>query len=65
MFKSMKMRWAGYVARMGVEFRQVSLVNPEGKGQEGKPIYRFEGNIETDLSKIGWKLWTGFICLRR
>jgi hypothetical protein len=41
------------------------VVNPEGKGPEGKPRYRFEGNIKMDLRRIGWKVWTGLIWLRR
>jgi hypothetical protein len=47
MIESRKMRWAGYVARMGAEFTRHS----EGKGPEGKPNYRFEDSIKTDLRK--------------
>jgi hypothetical protein len=51
--KSTRMRWAGYVARMG-ESRGVYRVlvgKPEGKRPLGRPRCRWEDNIKTDLWK--------------
>jgi hypothetical protein len=53
--KSRRMRWAGYVARIG-EGRYVYRVlvgRPEGKGQLGRPRRRWEDNIKMDLREIG------------
>ena len=49
--KSRRMRWAGYVARMG-EDRGVHTVlvgKPEGKRPLGRPRHRWEDNIKMDL----------------
>jgi hypothetical protein len=51
-----RMRWAGYVARMGVESRFVYRVlvgKYEGKRPLGRPRRRWEYNIKTDLQKLG------------
>jgi 3-oxoacyl-ACP reductase-like protein len=53
--KSRRMRWVGYVERMG-ERRCVSRVlvgKPEGKGPLGRPRHRWEDNIKIDLQKVG------------
>jgi hypothetical protein len=53
--KSRRMRWAGYVARMG-ERRGVYRVlvgKPQGKSPLGKPRHRWEENIKMDLQKVG------------
>jgi hypothetical protein len=53
--KSMRMRWAGHVARMG-EGRGVYRVlvrRPEGKRPLGRPRRRWEDNIKMDLKEIG------------
>ena len=45
--KSRRMRWVGYVARMG-ERREVYMVlvgKREGKGPVGRPRHRWEDNI--------------------
>ena len=53
--KSRRMRWVGYVARMG-EGRGVHRVlvgKPEGKRPLGKPRCRWENNIKMDLREVG------------
>jgi hypothetical protein len=53
--KSRRMRWAGYVARMG-EGRGVYRVlvgKPEGKRPLGRPRRRWEDDIKMDLREIG------------
>jgi hypothetical protein len=53
--KSRTTRWAGYVARMGVE-REVCRVlggKPEGKRPLGRPRHRREDGIRMDLREIG------------
>ena len=53
--KSRRMRWAGYVARMG-EGRGVHRVlvgKPEGKRSLGRPRRRWEDNIKKDLREVG------------
>jgi hypothetical protein len=56
MIKSRRMRWAGYVARMG-ETRNVHRIlvgNPQGKRPLGRPRHRWVDNIIMGLRKIGW-----------
>jgi hypothetical protein len=63
--KSMRMRWAGNVARMG-EMRIVyrTLVGkPRGKRPLGRPGRRWEDN-KMDLKKRGLPVWAGFICFK-
>jgi hypothetical protein len=53
--KSIRMRWAGYVARMGEE-REVYRVlvgKPEGKRPMGRPRRRWVNNITTELQEVG------------
>jgi hypothetical protein len=53
--KSRRMRWAGYVARMG-EGRgayRALVGRPVGKRPLGRPRRRWEDNIKMDLSEIG------------
>jgi hypothetical protein len=55
MIKSRRMRWVGYLARMG-EGRGVNRVlvgRPEGKKPLGRPRRRWEDNIKMDLKEIG------------
>jgi hypothetical protein len=52
--KSMRLRWAGHVARMG-EGRGIYGVlvgRPEGKRPLGRPRRRWEDNIKMDLREI-------------
>jgi hypothetical protein len=53
--KSRRMRWAGYVARVG-ERRGVYRVlvgKPEGKRPLGRPIRGWDDNIKMDLQEVG------------
>jgi hypothetical protein len=55
MIKSRRIRWAGYVARMG-EGRGVHRVlvgRPEGRRPLGRPRRRWVDNIKMDLRDIG------------
>jgi hypothetical protein len=54
MIKSRRMRWAGYVARIG-ERRDVYRVlvgKPEGKTPLGKPRRRWEDNIKIVFQEV-------------
>jgi len=64
--KSRSMRWAGHVAHMG-ERRGVCrllLGKHEGKRPLGRPLRRWEDNIEKDLSRSGMGAWTEWTWLR-
>ena len=53
--KLRRMRWAGHVARMGVE-REVCRVlvgKPEGRRPLGRPRCRWVDNIRMDLQEVG------------
>jgi hypothetical protein len=56
MIKSRRMRWAGYVARMGEKMNAYwTLVGkPEGGRPLGRPRRRWLDNIKIDLREIGW-----------
>jgi hypothetical protein len=53
--KSVRMRWAGRVARMGEESNvyKVLVGKPQGKIPLGRPKRRWEGGIRMDLREIG------------
>jgi hypothetical protein len=54
--KSRRMRWAGYVTRMG-EGRgayRILVGRPEGMRPLGRPRHRWEDNIKMDLQEVGW-----------
>jgi hypothetical protein len=53
--KSIKMRWAGHVARMweGRGVYRVLVGKPEGKRPLGRPRRRWENNIEMNLKEVG------------
>jgi hypothetical protein len=54
--KSIRMGWAGHVARMG-EGRsayRVLMGRPEGRRPLGRPRRRWEDNIKMDLQEVGW-----------
>jgi hypothetical protein len=53
MIKLRRIRWAGYVARMGRKGR-ILVGKPEGKRPLRRPRRRFVDNIKMDLSEIGW-----------
>jgi hypothetical protein len=52
---SRRMRWAGYVARMGEESKvyKVLVGKPAGKRPLGRPMRRWEDGIRMDLRAIG------------
>jgi hypothetical protein len=52
--KSMRMRWAGHVARMGEKRNVYRLLvgKPEGRRPQGRPIRRWIHNIKIDLLEI-------------
>jgi hypothetical protein len=58
MIKSMRMRWAGHVARMGETRNAYRILEgePEGKRPLGRPRHRRVDNIKMDLKRdrIGW-----------
>jgi len=53
--KSIRMRWAGHVARMGEKrgVYKILMWKPEGKGPLGRPRRRWENNIKMDLKEGG------------
>ena len=64
--ESRRMRWEGYVARMG-ERRGVYRVlvgKTEGNRPLGRPRRRWEDNIKMGLQEVECGVWTGSIWLR-
>ena len=53
--KPRRMRWPGYVARMGERRRvyRVLVGKPEGKRPLGRLRHRWEGNMKMDLQEVG------------
>jgi len=53
--KSRRMRWAGYVTRMGERgcVYRVLVGKPEGKRPLGRPRHRWEDNIKMNLQEVG------------
>jgi hypothetical protein len=65
--KSIRMRWAGHVARMGERkgVHRALVGKPEGKRPLRRPRCRWEDNIKTDLQEVGCEgVWTGSSWLR-
>jgi hypothetical protein len=62
--KSRRMRWAGYVARMGEERNvyRVLIGKPERKRLLGRRRRRWEDGIRVDIREISW--WIGSSWLR-
>jgi hypothetical protein len=58
MIKSMRMRWARYVARMGRRrnaYTRIILVGkPEGSRPLGRRRRMWVDNIKMDVREIGW-----------
>jgi hypothetical protein len=56
MIKSRRMRWAGYVARMGETRNAYRILEgkPEGKRPLGRPRPRWVDNIKIDRRERGW-----------
>jgi hypothetical protein len=59
MTKSRRMRWAGYVARMGAKRSAYRILVGKPEGKEGRPRCRWADNIKMD-----GMVWTGSIRLR-
>jgi hypothetical protein len=53
--KSIRLRWAGHVARMeeGRSTFKILTVTPAGKKPSGSPRRRWEDNTRMDLDEIG------------
>jgi len=51
-----RMKWAGYVARMGEErgVYRVLAGKPEGRRRPGRPRRRWVDNIRMDLHEVGY-----------
>jgi hypothetical protein len=56
MIKSRRMRWAGYVARMGAKRNAYRILvgKPEGKSPLERLRRRWVDNIKMDLREMGW-----------
>jgi hypothetical protein len=56
MIKSIKMRWAGHVVRLGENENAYRILvgKLERKRSLGSSKYRWEDNIKMDLREIGW-----------
>jgi hypothetical protein len=56
MIKSKRMRWAGYVARMGEKRNayRILMGKPEGRRPLGRRRRKWVDNIKMDLREIGW-----------
>jgi hypothetical protein len=54
--KARRMRWAGYVARMGEKSNAYRLLvgKPERRRPLGRPGRSWLDNIRTDLVEVGW-----------
>jgi hypothetical protein len=54
--KSIRMRWAGHVARMGEKRNAYRILvgKPDGKRPLGRPRHRWLDNIKMYLREIGW-----------
>jgi len=53
--KSRRMRWAGHVTRVGERrgVYRVLVTKPEGKRPLGRPMWKWEDNINVDLQEVG------------
>jgi hypothetical protein len=64
--KSMRMRWAGHVERMGDKTKAYRLLvgNPEGKSPLGRPRRRWGIILGWILERWDGVMWTGLVWLR-
>jgi hypothetical protein len=53
--RSLRLRWAGHVARMGEErgAYRILVGRPEGRRPLGRPRRRWEDNIKMDIREVG------------
>jgi hypothetical protein len=66
MVKSIRIIWAGHVARM-IDRRgayRVLVGEPQGKRPLGRPQRRWEDKIKMDPQEVVWGAWTRLIWLR-
>jgi hypothetical protein len=56
--KSIRMRWAVHVARLGERRAAYRILvgRPEGRRPLGRPRRRIEDNIKMDLEDVGWAM---------
>jgi hypothetical protein len=54
MIKSRRIRWEGYIARMGRNGGRVLVGKIEGNRPLGRPRRRWVNNIKMHLTEIGW-----------
>ena len=60
---SIRMRWAGHVARMGERgVYRVLVGKPEGKRSLWRPRRRWEDNIKTDLQEVATR-YKALVCM--
>jgi hypothetical protein len=59
--KSRRLRWAGYLARMGDRrnAHRVLVGKPEGRRPLGGPSRRWECDLKMNLREVEWWVWTG------
>ena len=55
--KSRRLRWVGYVTRMGRGAYRVLVGKSEGRRQLERSRRRWEDNIEMDLREVRWGAW--------
>jgi hypothetical protein len=55
----------GHLADLGEKIKRCRILcgKPEGKGLLVRLQFRWEGDIKTDLQKLGWEAWTESIWL--
>jgi hypothetical protein len=64
MIKSRRMRWAGYVAKIGAKRNvcRILMGKPEGKRPLGSPICKWVDNIKMDLRNMGEWIYKSTYC---
>jgi hypothetical protein len=61
--KSRRIRWAGYVARVGNRrgAYKVMVWKTEEKIPLGRPKNRWEDTTKMNIYDVGWRVWTRLI----
>jgi hypothetical protein len=64
--KSIRMRWAGNMARMGEgrDLYRFSVAKPDGQRPLGRTRRRWEENIKMYIQEVRWGRWMGLLWLR-
>jgi hypothetical protein len=52
--KARRMRWTGYVARMGEKRNAYTLFVGKPEGNLGNPRHRWVDDIRRDIVEVGW-----------